>query len=119
MEKSIIEQLKQKLEEEKVKLEKELKSFASQDPKVKGNWDTKYPNRENGNMEESDESQEYDNLISLEHSLELKLKDVNSSLKKIEKGEYGRCERCGKEIEQERLMAYPEARLCIECNKQS
>jgi RNA polymerase-binding transcription factor DksA len=109
--------LKQKLLEEKEALEKELTAFASKDKEMKGNWDARYPNRENGTMEEeADEAQEYDTLVSLEHSLELKLKDVNAALAKMEGGTYGICEKCGKEIEEKRLKAYPEAKLCMSCN---
>ena len=46
MEKKLIDELKQKLEEQKKSLQKELKSFASEDPNLKHNWDTKYPTRE-------------------------------------------------------------------------
>ena len=116
MNKKIIEELKLKLEKEKESLEKELKSFATEDKNLKHNWDAKYPNRENGNMEEeADEVQEYDNLVSLEHNLELKLKDVNLALEKIKNDKYGVCKKCGKQIEEERLKAVPEAKLCIKC----
>lgn len=118
MNKELIEKLQQALEKGKLDLEKELESFAKEDKNVKGNWDTKRINSEDTDMEEkADEAQEYDNLLSLEHSLELKLKDVNLALEKIEKGGYGTCEKCGKAIEEERLLAYPEARLCMGCNK--
>ncbi|MCX6722857.1 MAG: hypothetical protein NT094_02180, partial [Candidatus Staskawiczbacteria bacterium] len=84
MDKKITEELKTKLEEEKKSLEKELETFAKRDPNLKNNWDTKYPNREDGDKEEeADEAQEYDNKLSLEYSLELKLKDVNNALEKI------------------------------------
>lgn len=116
MNKKINEELKAKLEKEKENLEKELGTFATEDKNLKHNWDAKYPNRENGSMEEeADEVQEYDNLISLEHNLELKLKDVNLALEKTEKGIYGICEKCGKQIEEKRLEAVPEAKLCIKC----
>lgn len=116
MNKKLIEELKAKLEKEKESLEKELKSFAAEDKNLKHNWDAKYPNRENGNMEEeADEMQEYDNLVSLEHNLESKLKDVDLALEKINKEEYGICEKCGKEIEEARLEAVPEAKLCMKC----
>ena len=29
----------------------------------------------------------------------------------------GKCEKCGKEIEEKRLLAYPGAKLCMKCNK--
>jgi DnaK suppressor protein len=37
------------------------------------------------------------------------------ALERIEKGDYGNCVDCGKEISHERLEAVPHARLCIEC----
>lgn len=40
---------------------------------------------------------------------------LNLALERIEKGEYGACVQCGKEISMERLEAVPHARLCIEC----
>lgn len=118
MNKELIERLKQSLEKEKLSIEKELESFATKDKNIKDNWDVKRPNNEDTDMEEkADEVGEYDNLLSLEHSLELKLKDVNFALEKIKQGKYGICEKCGKEIEEQRLSAYPEAKLCIKCNE--
>ena len=67
--------------------------------------------------EKADEVEEYDNLLSLEHNLELRLKDINWALEKIPAGNYGICEKCGKEIEKQRLMVAPEAKLCIKCNE--
>jgi len=117
MDKKLIEELKVKLEEQKKSIEKELETFAKKDDIPKGDWETKYPNRENGNMEEeADEVQEYGNLLPVEHSLELKLKDVNSALEKIKNGTYGICEKCGDKIEEERLNAVPEAKMCMEHN---
>jgi len=118
MNKETIEQLQQTLEQEKERLEKELSGFATPDEKMKYNWNTKYPSKERGNKEEeADEAGEYENLLSLEENLELKLKNVLVALEKIEKGSYGTCEKCGKEVEEERLKVYPEARLCIKCNE--
>ena len=118
MKKQTIETIKEILESQKIKLKKELESFAVEDKNMKGNWDAKPLNAQDTDMEEkADEMTEYDNLLSLEHSLELKLKDVNSALEKIADGRYGACEKCGKEIEEERLMACSEARVCMSCNK--
>jgi DnaK suppressor protein len=117
MDKKILDELKEKLEEQKKSITKELESFASEDPNLKHNWDAKYPNREDGDKDdEADEVQEYDNMLSLEHSLELKLKDVNIALEKMAENKYGICEKCGKEIESQRLEVAPEARLCIKDN---
>jgi len=116
MNKELIEELKQKLENQKKSVQDELESFAKKDDQPKGDWETKYPNRENGNMEEeADEVQEYGNILPIEHSLELKLKNIEEALEKISKGEYGVCEKCGKGIDIERLRACPEARTCLKC----
>ncbi|NIA30939.1 MAG: TraR/DksA family transcriptional regulator [Actinobacteria bacterium] len=40
---------------------------------------------------------------------------LDRALERIEKGEFGSCINCGKEINPERLEAVPHARLCIEC----
>jgi len=117
MEKKLLDEFKTILESKKESITKELKTFAKKDDHPKGDWETIYPNRENGSMEEeADEVQEYDNMLPVEYSLELKLKDINLALEKIEKGEYGSCENCGKQIEEERLRVAPEARLCMICN---
>ena len=119
MDKKLIDELRQKLEEQKGSIQKELESFAKKDDVPKGDWETKYPNRENGSMEEeADEMQEYDNKLSVEHSLEIKLRDVNLALEKISASDgknYGICEKCGKEIDEQRLKAAPEARIHLEC----
>jgi len=40
---------------------------------------------------------------------------LNLALERIERGEFGTCVQCSKEINHERLEAVPHARLCIEC----
>ena len=43
---------------------------------------------------------------------------VNEALRRIRKGEYGKCQICGKQIQKARLEAVPHARLCIDCKEQ-
>jgi DnaK suppressor protein len=118
MEKELLGKFKNSLETEKTELQKQLERFATEDKTIKGNWQAKHKGAEDTDMEEkADEMEEYDNLLSLEHSLELRLKDVNVALEKITAGGYGACEKCGREIETERLEVCPEARLCMKCNE--
>ena len=123
MDKNLINELKEKLEKEKTGIEQELQKFASKDDQPKGDWDTKFPHLENNSaggsaMEtEADEVEEYERRLPIEHGLELKLKDINSALGKIGKGTYGICEKCGNEIEEERLKTIPEAKFCQADNK--
>lgn len=118
--KTILKHLKEKLEKEKKEIESQLKSFAKEDKKLKGDWDTKYP-RMNGGVgsqrleEASDEVETYATLLPIEYSLENQLKDINLALKKIRKGSYGKCEKCGQQISLKRLEAFPAAKLCTRC----
>ncbi|HEX2178596.1 MAG TPA: TraR/DksA C4-type zinc finger protein [Actinomycetota bacterium] len=54
-------------------------------------------------------------VISLAEGLHQRLENVQAALGRIEKGTYGKCERCGKDIAPERLEAVPAAKLCISC----
>ena len=47
------------------------------------------------------------------------LKEIESALARMEKGEYGTCDRCGVAIPKARLDALPWARLCIHCAERS
>lgn len=42
-------------------------------------------------------------------------RQVEAALARIETGEYGECQSCGEEIAPRRLVAQPEAPLCLEC----
>lgn len=53
--------------------------------------------------------------VALVGQLERKLEAVEAALRSIEKGKYGICERCGKEIGVERLEVRPDATLCVQC----
>lgn len=44
-------------------------------------------------------------------------KEIYDALGRIDEGNYGKCELCGKDIDEERLEALPYARLCIECEE--
>ena len=116
MDKKLLNELKQKLLEEKKLLEDELSSFAKKDPDMKGDWDTVYPDMAQAQdlsssslEEQADEVEEYENLTSREFVLESRLKEVNDALGRMEKDGYGVCEKCGKEISEERLLANPAA----------
>ena len=120
MDKKLLKELKEKLEKEKSQSEEELKKFAKKDEKLKGDWDTRYPKWDgeagSSSLETmADELEEYESLLPVEHVLELKLRDIDSALEKIKKEKYGICEKCGKEIEIERLKAIPEAKFCLKC----
>ena len=45
------------------------------------------------------------------------LNRIDNALKSIDKGIYGKCKSCGKEISSERLKAVPLTGICIKCKK--
>lgn len=47
------------------------------------------------------------------------LEEMDRALARLEEGTYGECERCGAEIDEERLKVMPLAALCVDCQKAS
>lgn len=120
MEQKLQKKLKKKLEAEKKKLTKDLASFAKKDPKIKGNWKTRFPFFSFGRAsvdENAEKREEYENRLPIEHTLELRLRDIKEALEKIGTDKYGACEQCKGEIEQKRLEVAPEAKMCLKCGK--
>lgn len=119
------EQLKNfaaRLQTEKTEIETLLSKIAKRDPKVKGDWDAIFPSMEHapsgssGALEESaNEVEEYESRLASEHTLELRLRDVEAALERIKTGTYGICTNCKKDIPIERLEANPEAAVCLAC----
>ena len=54
---------------------------------------------------------------TLEENSENVLKEIDRALKKIESGTFGICETCGQPIAEERLLAIPYAKQCIDCKR--
>lgn len=110
-----IKKLKKKLEGAKKNIEHQLSKFAKKDSGTKGNYKTQFPDIGSQPDESAQEITEYEQNISLEHSLEDELQFINRALKKIEDKKYGLCEACGQEIPFGRLEIRPQAQLCIAC----
>ena len=123
MNKNFLEEQKKRLEAMKKEVTEQLSQFASKDKKLKGNWQSRFPEFDGAETGGSklevaqDEVEEYLNRLPIEHILETKLEDINSALEKIKKGVYGKCEKCGRNISKKRLELYPEARFCLKCQK--
>ena len=122
MNKEKLKKFGEKLKEAKNYLEEELFKLTKKDKKHDGNWDTKFPEKDSytGSQaleDAADQVEEYVNLLPVEYSMELRLKDIDLALQNIKKGTYGKCEKCDKDSREERLEIYPEARYCSECKK--
>ncbi len=54
----------------------------------------------------------------LRRRLERRLSDLDRINRRMEQGEYGKCEQCGAPIPEERLAAMPDTTLCVSCARQ-
>jgi DnaK suppressor protein len=82
-------------------------------------------------LEDSSEESPYDQHMAetaaatLDREIDLTLQDnaraslsqIDRALAKLENGSYGRCDKCGKLIGEERLQVAPFATLCIDCKR--
>jgi RNA polymerase-binding protein DksA len=117
MKKEILEKIKKNLLARRAQIEEELASFAKKDEYIKDNYRSEFPDYGDKEDENAKEIAEYTDNLSIEYSLEATLRDINKALEKIKKGTYGKCNYCGKEISEERLLARPASSSCVECKE--
>ena len=111
------EHFKEKLEEERALITKELGEIAVEGEN--GLWSPKDPHMDvmppqAEPNEAADKLEELDERGEEVTTLSARLSDVTNALANIEQGTYGICEVGGEEIEEERLEANPAARTCIQ-----
>jgi DnaK suppressor protein len=109
-----IDHFKKKLEEEKKLVEKELGELGWKNPQT-GEWDTDTTDVDASATERdelADRQEEYEERSEELAPLEARYKDINDAIQKIEEGTYGKCEKCGEPIEEDRLEVNPAARTC-------
>jgi len=111
-----LEKQKKALEKELEKLEKELSMVAEKKKKGKDvDYKPKFLDFGQKEDEGAQEVTTYEEFLALESNLSKMFKDTKKALRKLQKGDYGRCERCKKLIEKERLEIVPTASLCLSC----
>ncbi|TEU03037.1 hypothetical protein E3I18_00015 [Candidatus Woesebacteria bacterium] len=54
-------------------------------------------------------------VSAIKEQLDKKMIQTKKALARVKIGKYGICEDCGKMIDTDRLMIYPEATLCVKC----
>ncbi len=123
-----INELKTALEKEQDLLTKELETIATPDPNLPGDWDIKHSEWEENEITSKEELEsgvsvnEVDEDMknkALSDHLELRLKEVNDALKRMEDGTYGICKICKNPIPIDRLKANPAADADIEHAKET
>lgn len=114
-----IKKLKKALLKEKKILETELNRIATQNPFIKGDYQTHFhkPDPDDTPDEKAHSITDYEEERAIEQNLELRLRELNDTLKKIEEGTYGICDKCHTPINEKRLKVIPIAKLCFDCAK--
>ncbi len=56
-------------------------------------------------------------VLALRERSQHQLEQIEAALSRLENGTFGRCQRCGKQIAEERLGALPWASHCIDCQR--
>ncbi len=94
---------RERIESELLRLQKEANEVDDDEVKDVGDMSTSYFSQEM-----------IDSLGEKERKI---LSEIELALKRIDEGTYGVCERCGGEIEEERLEIKPYARYCVKCRE--
>lgn len=67
--------------------------------------------------EHAGEMEEHERLLAIRENLLQMFEQCDDALGRLERGEYGLCRSCGKEIAIERLRALPYATRCVPCKE--
>ena len=63
-------------------------------------------------------SHDRDLLYNIHEGGFARLRCIQEAIQAIDRGQYGECTRCGKDINEKRLNAVPWASMCIHCQKE-
>jgi len=102
------------LQERLAKLEKTKKNIEEEDP-------FRDPDRLSDNASpDADAAEQFGHtrVLAIKKELNRKIIQTRKALTKIRIGKYGICENCGEMIDTDRLLVYPEATLCVKCQKE-
>lgn len=111
----IQEGLKQKLLEEKKRLEENISRTETDNKGTDREYETVFPEIERDQEQNADEMELYESNLAVDESMKAELEKIEVALSKMEQGAYGLCSNCQKEIPLERLRAYPQADTCLDC----
>lgn len=89
------------------------KNISSEDPFNDKSRDLKYASPDT----EAEEQFGHARVSAIKDELNTKSKQIKRALERVKIGKYGICEDCGKMIDTDRLAVFPEATLCISCEK--
>jgi len=105
---------RERLIEEKTKLEAELQTIGRRNPENPNDWEAlpQETGQESDPNDAADLISHYEDNTAILKDLEIRYNEVLAALTRIENGTYGTCEISGDPIEEDRLEADPAASTC-------
>lgn len=107
-----LEEIKKILLEERAKILEILQTEKNNDENSSAEWTEPKDLEDWANLTVSDDIR----TRICERELQI-LKEIDAALSRLSKGNFGICEKCGGEIEPERLELIPWTRYCAKCSK--
>ena len=100
-------------------LEKQLGGFTTENTVIKGDRKSHFHNVDSSDTidEKAHSVTDFEEERAVEQNLELRLREIKETIKKIDEGTYGICENCSSHIDVRRLKVVPIARFCVDCGK--
>ncbi len=113
--KKILSPIKVFLKKREQKLKKRKKELSREDPFA----DTDRINDNAASDTDAKEQFGHARVTAMREEIDRKLIQIRKALTRIRIGKYGTCEKCSRMINTDRLMIYPEATVCIKCERMS
>ena len=109
--------IKEKLQQERADLEKQLteveeESFTGTQSELTGDVGLNDDFADAGSA-----TFDRENALSIRNNIRDLIDQISRAIVRIDEGNYGTCERCGKPIDAARLKALPHALLCMDCKR--
>ena len=112
------QKLRQRLEERRTEIESDVSYMAGEMRAIGVDQDEENGSLGNHIADDGSNIAEAERIVTVSEDLQQILAQVNAALERMNEGQYGTCQRCGKPIGAERLEAFPYVAFCIECQSQ-
>ncbi|MCC2626927.1 MAG: transcriptional regulator, TraR/DksA family [Thermomicrobiales bacterium] len=107
--------LRKRLEERRAEIEDDMSYMAAEMRSIGVDQDEENGSLGNHIADDGSNVAEAERIVTVSEDLQQILVQVNGALERMNNGNYGVCQRCGKLISKERLEAFPYVAYCIDC----
>jgi DnaK suppressor protein len=110
--------LRERLEARKDEIERDVSYMADEMRSIGVEQDDENGSIGNHFAEDGASVAEAERIVTVSEDLQDILAQVNAALVRMNDGQYGICQRCGSQIAEPRLEAFPYVAYCIKCQSQ-